>query len=186
MTTTPPNNLPSSAAGEGPIEITLTQDENADPNAHLDLVIGTALPALKASTAVPSQLFHHIPRGMKVLHSPSDPNFPPELRDVDSEMWTNANFLKNNFLRPNSGRSRNKKGSKTHRTCPLCILLLAKDVDDRMVLYNWWLQLDDRQQESIVEVCKRVFVRCTKSCELSVAYDPDRPRVTLITDSQQL
>lgn len=63
---------------------------------------------------------------------------------------------------------------------------LAFDLDDRMILYNWWIQLNPEEQGAIVETFKRIFIRYTIDSELAPLCNPNNPTIAMATDSKEM
>ena len=167
-------------------QISSPNDENLPPNSQSLLRVGEPLPPLKEGTCVPTQLFKSIPRGFMVHYSPADPSFPPELRNLHSDKWRNSKFLKTCFPMVYIDRKGQERVKKDYKTCPFSILHLASDVDDRMILYNWWIQLKQEKMDETIGICKQIFVRYTVDSELAPMYNPDNPKITFITDSVEM
>ena len=115
------------------------------------LVKGKRLPNISSASDIP--FLKHKLRRLKVIHTEAD--VPPEMRDLNSDLWRKAGFVKNKF--------RAKGWKPVARVFPFALLDQAKTLTDRMIVVNWWIQQSPEQQAELWKVIRTIFTRPQRS-----------------------
>lgn len=118
---------------------------------------------------------------MKVVYNELD--VPLAMReDLDTPEWKKNEILKNLFkiLAANCG-SGSRKPKCVTKMFPIGLLLFK--VHERMILVNWWIQLNGKEQDTKWEFYNKIFLSPRTSPNLMNRYDCRNPKAIGRLDS---
>ena len=87
---------------------------------------------------------------------------PAQLRDLKAPEWKQPAALRDKYFpyKEADGTQKTKRARKNDiLKFPICILLTAKCLGDRVTLVNWWLSLSKEDQQDIHDRSKDFYVK---------------------------
>jgi len=108
------------------------------------------------------------------------------MKDINNNFWQDAKELKKTFKLPAGTLPRQRVARQVNLAFPYCLLATATELHERLIVVNWWLNLNHDSQKEKYAFLKTKFDRPRASTIRTYEYNKDDPRYQGVADNLEL